>query len=279
MNQIASRNRRASVLAVLLFAATVAISGCSVPAMLAQPTVTVGQIQINPKDEQSIERALDQLAARYEKPAIPVRKDYETNTIIWDTPGKVLDREQTKERIRSAQPGSKVEPVLKTVYADVTARHLATETPDGFRKIGEFSTRLPKDPGYLANIKLASDFLNDSVVMPGQTLSFNKVTGYPTAERGYQPGPGIENGKAVQMYGGGICQVSTTLYNSVLAAGLEVVERHPHSLPVSYVPPGKDAMVYIEEGYDFVFRNNRSTPVIVKSSLHDGVVTVSIYGK
>ncbi|MFC4768575.1 VanW family protein [Effusibacillus consociatus] len=277
--QFTSKSRRASVLTVLILGTTLLSSGCSTLSALAQPTVTVGEIAVNPKDPKSVERTLDQLAARYEKPAIPVHKDYDTNTIIWETPGKALDREKTRERILNSTPGSKVEPVLRTVPAAVGARHLVTEVPAGYEKIGEFSTKLPYEKGYLANIQLASNFLTDSVVMPGETLSFNKVTGFPTAERGYQPGPGIENGKVVQMYGGGICQVSTTLFNAVTAAGLEVVERHPHSLPVSYVPSGKDAMVYIEEGYDFIFKNNRSTPVIVKSKLHDGVVTVTIYGK
>lgn len=277
--QNTSGSRRAPVLPVLFLGTAIAISGCSGLSAMAQPAVTVGESTVNPKDESSVERVLDQLAARYEKPAVPVRKDYETNTIVGDTPGKVLDREKTKERILNAKPGDRVEPVFKTVPAAVELRHLAAGTPSGYQKIGEFSTRLPADKGYLANIKLASDLLTDSVVMPGQTLSFNRVTGYPTAERGYQPGPGIENGKVVQMYGGGICQVSTTLFNAVTAAGLEVVERHPHSLPVSYVPAGKDAMVYIEEGYDFVFKNNRSTPVIVKSGIRDGQVTVTVYGK
>lgn len=275
-----SQSRRASVLTVLFLASTIAVSGCSTISAVIQPTVTIGELTVNPKDAKSIEQVLDQLAARYDKPPVPVHKDYDTNTIIWETPGQVLDREQTKERILHSQPGTRVEPVVKTVPAAVSAQNLVAAAPAGYQKIGEFSTRLPANQGYLANIKLASDLLTDSVVMPGDTLSFNKVTGHPTAERGYQPGPGIENGKVVQdMYGGGICQVSTTLFNAVTAAGLQVVERHPHSLPVSYVPSGKDAMVYIEEGYDFIFKNNRTTPVIVKSNLHDGVVTVAIYSK
>ncbi|GAX91584.1 VanW family protein [Effusibacillus lacus] len=278
-SKLMSRNRRALVLTVLFLSLTMMVSACSPLAVLAQPTVSVGEVSVNPNNNKSIERALDQLAKRYEKAPVPVRKDYDTNTILWDTPGKTLDREQTRKRIVNAKPGSKVEPVLITVPAAVQARHLASDIPAGYRNIGEFSTTLPTEKGYLANIKLASDLLNDSVVMPGETLSFNKVTGFPTADRGYQPGPGISGGQVVQMYGGGICQVSTTLFNAVTTAGLEVVERHPHSLPVSYVPIGKDAMVYIEEGKDFIFKNNRRTPVIVKSQLADGVVKVTLYGK
>lgn len=280
MLQTVAASRRASLLTVLFVGTTLfAVAGCSPIAALAQPTVTLGDTKVNVKDEQSIESALDQLAARYNKQPVPVRKNYETNEIIGDTSGKVLDREATRKRLLEAKPGENLEPVLKTIPADVTIRDLVSDVPPGYVKIGEFSTRLPSDPGYLANIDLSSRFLTDSVIMPGETLSFNQATGFPTGERGYKPGPGIENGKVVEMYGGGICQVSTTLYNAVTQAGLEVVERHPHSLPVSYAPIGKDAMVYIEEGKDFIFKNNRSTPVIVKSKLQDGKVIVTLYGK
>lgn len=271
-------SRRASMLTVLFVGSTL-FAGCSSMTALAQPLVTIGGTSVNQKDSHAIDQALDQLAARYDKQPVSVHKDYSTNTIIGDMPGKKLDREATKQRLLQAHAGDNVQPVLKDVPADVTIRQVATETPFGYTKLADYSTRLPANAGYLANIKLAADFITDSVVLPGQTLSFNNATGFPTKERGYQPGPGIDNGKVVDMYGGGICQVSTTLYNAVAGAGLDVVERHSHSLPVSYVPTGKDAMVYIEEGKDFIFKNNRPTPVIVKSQLHDGVITVTIYGK
>lgn len=280
MLQSIRSNRRASLLTVLFVGSTLFVTaGCSSIATVSQSLVTVGDTQVNPKDGTSVERVLDQLAARYAQQPVAVHKDYATNTIVAETPGKTLDREATRKRLLEAQPGSQVEPVLKSIAPEVTLRDLVSDAPAGYQVIGQFSTRLPSASGYLANIDLSSQFLTDSVVLPGETLSFNEVTGFPTAERGYKPGPGIENGKVVDMYGGGICQVSTTLYNAVAEAGLEVVERHPHSLPVSYVPVGKDAMVYIEEDKDFIFKNNRPTPIIVKSKLQNGMITVTLYEK
>ena len=127
------------------------------------------------------------------------------------------------------------------------------------------------------NISIAAKTINGTVILPGETFSYNKVLGNTTKEKGYQLGGSYQNGKVVQAYGGGICQVSTTLYNAVLYANLEIVERYNHSYSVSYVPASRDATVSYG-GKDFKFKNSRTYPIKIEAVAKNGVVSVSIEG-
>ena len=112
---------------------------------------------------------------------------------------------------------------------------------------------------------------------PGQEFSFNETTGPRSTEKGYQPATAYLNGEIVQEPGGGVCQVSSTLYNAVVFAGLKSTERHAHSYEPSYVTPGEDAAVSYG-GPDFKFVNNSDYPIAIKASFSDQKVTCSIYG-
>lgn len=128
------------------------------------------------------------------------------------------------------------------------------------------------------NLKIALSYMNGIVVMPGETYSYNKNIGDTTASKGYQAAATFKGGTTVNEMGGGICQTVSTLYNTVLMANLEIVERHQHGLPVGYVPPSRDATVY-SPVLDFKFKNNRETPIkIVTSFTYNGSLNVSIYG-
>lgn len=127
------------------------------------------------------------------------------------------------------------------------------------------------------NISIATKTINGTIILPGETFSYNKVLGNTTKEKGYQLGGAYVGGKVVQAYGGGICQVSTTLYNAVLYANLEIVERYNHSYAVSYVPAGRDATVAYG-GKDFKFKNTRTYPVKIVASAKNGVVSISLTG-
>ena len=127
------------------------------------------------------------------------------------------------------------------------------------------------------NIAIATRTINGTIILPGETFSYNKVLGNTTKEKGYQLGGAYVGGKVVQAYGGGICQVSTTLYNAVLYANLEIVERYNHSYAVSYVPAGRDATVSYG-GKDFKFKNTRTYPVKIVASAKNGVVSISLTG-
>lgn len=127
------------------------------------------------------------------------------------------------------------------------------------------------------NIALASSTINGTILLPGESFSYNGKLGNTTKEKGYKEGGAYVGGKVVQAYGGGICQVSTTLYNAVLYANLEIVERHNHSYAVNYVPAGRDATVSYG-GKDFKFKNNRNYPIKIVANAKNGVVSISIAG-
>jgi len=127
------------------------------------------------------------------------------------------------------------------------------------------------------NISVAARALNELLVLPGHIISFNQVVGPRSSEAGYKNAPVIINNELVDGLGGGVCQVSTTLYNSILLANLEVVERTNHSLPVSYAPIGRDATV-VYDVLDLKFRNNTGSYLYIRSYIADGGLTLKIYG-
>ncbi len=127
------------------------------------------------------------------------------------------------------------------------------------------------------NVKLALSKFNGMVIEPDEVVSFNEITGSRTEENGYQKANIIKNGIFVEGSGGGVCQASTTLYNALVLADVDIEEVHHHSLPVSYVPLSSDAMV--AEGYaDLVFKNTTNSPLYIKTFGDEQTVTVEIYG-
>ena len=127
------------------------------------------------------------------------------------------------------------------------------------------------------NIALAAKTINGTILLPGETFSYNGILGNTNAAKGYKVGTAYVGGKVVESYGGGICQLSSTIYNAVLYANLEIVERHNHSYVVNYVTAGRDATVAYG-GKDFKFKNTRNYPIKIVSSAKNGVVSVSIMG-
>ncbi len=127
------------------------------------------------------------------------------------------------------------------------------------------------------NIELALSCLDGKIVMPNETMSFNKTTGARGESGGYQKAKIIKNGMFVTEFGGGVCQVSSTLYNACLLSDLEIVEVHPHSLPVSYVAPCFDAMVNSGSA-DLVIKNTTGYPIIIATSLDNDTCKINIYG-
>lgn len=127
------------------------------------------------------------------------------------------------------------------------------------------------------NIALAAKTINGTILLPGETFSYNGILGNTNKEKGYKVGTAYVGGKVVESYGGGICQVSSTLYNAVLYANLGIVERYNHSYVVNYVPAGRDATVAYG-GKDFKFKNTRNYPIKIVSSAKNGVVSITIKG-
>lgn len=128
------------------------------------------------------------------------------------------------------------------------------------------------------NISLAAQKINGCTLAPEEVFSFNAVVGERTSERGFKSAKIIENGEFVEGTGGGVCQVSTTLYNAALLAGCAITEFHPHSLAVSYVPPSCDAMVS-GTYYDLKFKNTLPENVYIRAVTGEGYVKFYFYGK
>ncbi len=151
-------------------------------------------------------------------------------------------------------------------------------------KTGLFSVRLShfstwysqKDGGRCENVALAARFIDGVTVQPYGEFSFNQTVGKRTAAAGFQNAKVIVKGEYVQGIGGGVCQVSTTLYNALLLAGLTVTEVNPHSLAVSYVPPSRDAMVSTQS--DLRFFNPYPFAVRLNVTAKQGSLTVNVYG-
>lgn len=132
--------------------------------------------------------------------------------------------------------------------------------------------------GRSQNIETGAAHLNGILIEPGEEVSANELMEPYTYENGYAEAGSYEGNKVVESMGGGICQVSTTLYNALLYAELEIVERYPHSMLVSYAEPSKDAAI-AEDLLDLVFRNNLEHPVYLEAVLADGNITFNVYGK
>ena len=147
----------------------------------------------------------------------------------------------------------------------------------GTEQLGTFSTSFKPgdDNGRDTNIKLASDSINQCVVQPGEEFSFNTTVGPTTEKRGYQLAMIYVSGKKDEGYGGGVCQVSSTLYNAAANAGMKITERHDHSLPVLYVEAGKEAATSYGVK-DFKFVNELDFPVKIECTVSDGEITASI---
>ncbi|MDU1349081.1 VanW family protein [uncultured Clostridium sp.] len=126
------------------------------------------------------------------------------------------------------------------------------------------------------NIKIATETIDGTVMMPGEVFSFNDVVGERTYSKGYQRASVIMGDEFVAGLGGGICQVSTTLYNAVLKSELEIVERKPHSRPISYVPLGQDATINYGST-DFKFKNNLDYPIYIQGYIQNSNVAFNIY--
>ncbi|MBO5327967.1 MAG: VanW family protein [Clostridia bacterium] len=145
--------------------------------------------------------------------------------------------------------------------------------------LSQFSTKYDQsNKSRSHNINLACEKINGTILRPQSLFSFNGTVGERTVKNGYLQAKIIEGGRFIDGLGGGVCQVSTTLYNAALLSGLAVTEFHPHSLKVGYVAPSRDAMVS-GNYFDLKFKNCKNQPVFIRASAHNGTLTVKIYGK
>lgn len=169
---------------------------------------------------------------------------------------------------------SKQEFPLEVIYPKVDSELLESIRR---KRIGRYITTFNRNNKERSmNISLATKAINNSVIFPNEQFSFNQVVGKRTVEKGYLQAPVIINGKFSEDIGGGICQVSSTLFNAVDNAGLKIVHRYSHSRKIPYVPPKRDATVSWD-GPDFVFENNYQRPVLLQAKMLGNHVLIEVY--
>ncbi|RDV81762.1 VanW family protein [Ammonifex thiophilus] len=203
----------------------------------------------------------------------------DTIVIIPSREGRCADVEAAYPQL-SAILNEGREPVIKLPLKPIPPEHTTEDVKNMGLEclLAQFTTKFdPSNANRVYNISIAATAFNGLLVAPGEVVSFNQVVGPRSAKAGYKEAPTIIEDRFVDTVGGGICQVSTTLYNAVLLAGLKVVERYAHSLPVNYVPLGRDATVSYG-GFDFKFQNNTDKYLYLRTIVGPDFLTVKIYG-
>ena len=197
--------------------------------------------------------------------------------------GLFLDVDTVIDQIREILNSGTVARPLVLSPVKLPPGVLARDFEGKLEKITSFSTDLSKSSeDRTKNVVTAALAFNGLVVSPGQTISFNETTGKRTADKGYGYAPMIQNKRFVNVLGGGVSQTSTTLYNTVIRAGLDVVERTRHSIPSSYIDMGLDTTVNLpppEPVIDLKFRNNRESPIYIRAYYADKRVYFEVYGE
>lgn len=153
---------------------------------------------------------------------------------------------------------------------------------NGWTLLSQFSTPiLSIDPGREHNLKMGVATINNQVLEPDSFFSFNQRSGPYTEELGWRKAKNsmVVGNELIDSIGGGVCQITATLYNAALLADLDIVERHPHNLAPKYVEPGQDAAVWYEGDLDLVFKSNKTFPIIVKAWVENKQVKVELWGK
>lgn len=193
------------------------------------------------------------------------------------TIGKELDIANTKDVILNNIKNKDFSDI--NLKVNIKEPHVKTEDAKSINTLlGEFTTKFSTSlTGRVHNIRVAGNKSSDVLLMPGEEYSYNQHTGVRNKSNGYKDAPVIINGKLEDGLGGGVCQVSSTLYNAVLESGLKLTSITNHSLLSTYVPIGRDAMVN-DGGTDFRFKNQYNHPVYVKTIVGNGTLTCRIYG-
>lgn len=212
-------------------------------------------------------------------------KEFDLSTLSFTfeegSEGRYVDAEQLYQSaltaLRSGVGGQTIAVSQQVIKPSATKAELESQ----FGMITEARTSTSgSTENRITNIELALKTLNGTCIEPGETFSFNGTVGQRTTDRGYKMAGAFSSGMATQEVGGGICQVSTTLFNAVVKADLEVTERQPHSRPINYVDEGKDAAVSWPN-QDFKFTNNTDFPVYIIAGMSEtkNRCIISIYGR
>ncbi|NMD38278.1 MAG: hypothetical protein GYA87_06305 [Christensenellaceae bacterium] len=194
-----------------------------------------------------------------------------------DSPGIEIDGDElfnkVKEQIDVWANGAVVSVEPQIVLADVRK----VDMMNNFKMISAYTTNTTSDKDRNNNIDLSCRAINGTVLLPGQQFSFNDVVGKRTIDKGYKEAGAISKGQSIQDIGGGVCQVSTTLFNAAARADLQIVKRNNHAWPITYISIGEDASVNWPN-LDLVFKNDKDTPVFIVMYYSKKKCSAEIYG-
>ena len=214
---------------------------------------------------------LDAIFAEYHIEPVDAYFDPETKTVVPETYGYTFDLEHAKELLAAAEPGIIVRVPMEYVEPELIAADFFAD------ELSSYQTKHTNSENRNTNLRLACASINGLILLPGETFDYNQVLGKRTKEAGYKAAGAYANGETVYEIGGGICQVSSTLYYCTLMADLEIVTREAHSYVSTYMPYGMDATVSWN-GPDFRFRNNTEYPIRIEAEVADGYVKIRLVG-
>lgn len=204
-----------------------------------------------------------------------VSYDSETDSFIISESGTgyEIDTQTLEEELQNALEKKQYDLTINAVTID----SVPNVTKDDIGLLGTYTTNTTTNAARNTNIQLACDAVNGTIIEPGEQFGYNEVVGERTEGKGYQFATAYSNGEHVQEIGGGVCQLSSTIYNAAIAGALQIDERIAHTFEPTYVTPGDDAAV--SWGYpDFKFTNNSESAIGIKAIFKDYTVTVEIYG-
>lgn len=231
-------------------------------------------------DEEKLLQGIEALAMFIDLPAREASFKFdgqEQLTILPEYEGRKVDQEALYRILINKSSFQEVYPLqVQVTKPSITAEELQNNTPTTLW--AKYATVLADIPDRTENVRIASSLLDGLILAPGQIFSFNDQVGPREIERGFREAKIIVGGKFEPGLGGGVCQVSSTLYNVVLLAGLEITERHNHSVRIAYVPLGRDATVAFGSK-DFKFTNNTGSYIMIRTKLVGLKLEMFIFGK
>ena len=225
----------------------------------------------------------DQVATAIDQPAVDAKLrafDPNTKTFVFEPErdGYLADAERLYNEVTAALDARQYDVAVQVRIGAQPPRVRQADLAPLYGRISVFSTTTTTDKNRNTNIALSAQAINGKMVLPGESLSFNESTGQRTTAKGYREAGAIQGGQLVDETGGGVCQTSSTLFNAVVRADLEILTRSEHAWPSSYVPRGEDAAVDYPR-LDFKFRNNLDAPIFIMAWFENQEVTVEVYGK
>jgi len=219
------------------------------------------------------------LAAGVEKPPRDARITFSGTTPVV-VPAAVGTRLEEKSVVSAFVPALTAPGRTATVSTVVAQPGLSTAEAEKIKPkevISTFTTYFPYNPPRTENITIAARTLNGTYVAPGKGFSLNAVLGQRTAAKGYNSAPVIVNGRLTRDYGGGISQLSTTLFNAIFFSGARIEEHHPHSFYISRYPEGREATISWP-GVDNRFTNDTGNGILIQAGVSGNSVTVTFHG-